>query len=222
MLVGFIGLTHLGQTLRQASEIRGFATTDFDLHRADLVFVSIDVLNHENLDDVNACMRQAMELPESIPVVLASQVPPGYTRHWLQQRKNLFYQVDTIIMNRALERATFPERIIVGCEFKGERLPASYLEWLEAFRCPIIKMGIESAELTKLAINYFLAKQIEMANDMALAASMIGASYEEMIPALRSDARIGQTAYIEPGDIGGHLPRDTITMERIIRGPAAC
>ena len=220
MLVGFIGLTHLGQTLRQASEIRGFATTDFDLHRADLVFVSVDVQNHEKLGDVNACMREAVQLAPDIPVVLVSQVPPGYTRPWLQQRKNLFYQVDTIIMNRAIERATFPERIIVGCQFKGEHLPAPYLEWLEAFHCPIIKMGIESAELTKLAINYFLAKQIEMANDMAFVAKTIGASYEEMIPALRSDARIGQTSYIEPGSIGGHLPRDTVTMERIIRGPA--
>ena len=70
MLVGFIGLTHLGRTLRQASEIRGFATTDFDLHRADLVFVSVDVLNHEKLDGVNAYMCKAMGLASDIPVVL--------------------------------------------------------------------------------------------------------------------------------------------------------
>ena len=114
MKIGFCGLTHLGETLRKASEIRGFDTAIGRPEECDIVFVTPDVEDHDDLSEVEKCMSWAVDLPIRIPVVLVSQVPPGFTRRWLTWRGNIFYQVDTIIMNRALLRATFPERFIVG------------------------------------------------------------------------------------------------------------
>jgi UDPglucose 6-dehydrogenase len=215
--IGFCGLTHLGQTLRRASEIRGFDTAVGRPEECDIVFVTPDVEDHDDLSEVEKCMSWAVNLPIHIPVVLVSQVPPGFTRPWLKMRGNIFYQVDTIIMNRALERATLPERFIVGVE--GELVPpsGSYATFLAAFNCPIITMSFESAELSKLAINYYLAKQIEATNALAAVARHIGADWDEMIPGLRLDARIGQYAYIRPGEAGGHLARDVRTIERLLK-----
>lgn len=214
--IGFCGMTHLGQTLRKAAEIRGFDTTSCPDLNCDVVFVTEDVEDHDDLVDVREHMDWAVGLPVHIPVVLVSQVPPGFTRPWLQHRRNIFYQADTIIMNRALERATLPERFIVGCEDPAGDLPASYAAYLAAFNCPVVKMSFESAELAKLAVNYYLAKQIETTNALAAVARHIGAEWDEIIPGLRLDARIGAHAYILPGSVGGHLPRDIRTIDRLL------
>lgn len=238
MRIGFCGMTHLGQTLKTASEIRGFETECTGPHlpsgraeRCDIVFVTQDVQAHDDLSEVETCMAWAVGLPNHIPIVLVSQVPPGFTRPWLKKRGDIFYQVDTIIMNRALERATLPERFIVGCEPHNEflrmrptNLPVAYMQhtatfyakYLTAFNCPVITMNFESAELSKLAINYYLAKQVEATNALAAVARHIGADWDEMIPGLRLDARIGAHAYIRPGEAGGHLPRDVRTIERLL------
>jgi UDPglucose 6-dehydrogenase len=78
-------------------------------------------------------------------------------------------------------------------------------------------MSFESAELSKLAINYLLAKQLEAANALARIADHIGAVWDEMIPGLRLDARIGQHAYLRPGEPNGHLLRDVRTIERLLK-----
>jgi UDPglucose 6-dehydrogenase len=211
-------MTHLGQTLRKASEIRGFDIAVDRFEDCDVVFVTQDVEDHYDLVAVRMSMTSAIDLPVHIPIVLVSQVPPGFTRPWLKKRGNIFYQVDTIIMNRALERATLPERFIVGCEGGEDGIvPAAYGRFLMAFNCPVIWMSFESAELSKLAINYLLAKQLEAANALAAVARHIGADWDEMIPGLRLDARIGQHAYIRPGEVGGHLPRDVRTIERLLK-----
>src|SRR5258708_1117725 len=95
--IGFCGLTHLGQTLRKASELRGFDTAIGRPEECDIVFVTPDVEDHDDLSEVEKCMSWAVELPIRIPVVLVSQVPPGFTRPWLKKRGNIFYQVDTRI-----------------------------------------------------------------------------------------------------------------------------
>src|SRR5689334_16630103 len=119
--VGFTGMTHLGRTLMEETRLRGFEATSLADGNYDLLLVTEDVLDHSKLKDVDNHMHYAVAL--RIPIVLVSQVPPGYTRTWAKHISHLYYQVDTIIMSCALRRATFPERIVVGCEHPGEPLP---------------------------------------------------------------------------------------------------
>ena len=217
MKIGFCGLTHLGETLRKASELRGFDTAIGRPEECDIVFVTPDVEDHDDLSEVEKRMSWAVDLPIRIPVVLVSQVPPGFTRPWLKKRGNIFYQVDTIIMNHALVRATFPERFIVGCEDLRETPPAPYAMFLAAFNCPIVTMSFESAEYEKMVINYLLADQLKAVNKLAGLAPHVGANWDEMIPGLRLDARIGPHAYLRPGEPNGHLPRDVRTIERLLK-----
>lgn len=225
MRVGFAGMTHLGQTMSEAAAIRGFDVERYELGERSLgclsdcevVFITRDVECNEDLIPLRTFIALVFAaVPAETPVVILSQVSPGYCRPWIATRQATYYQVDTLIMNCALDRALNPERHIVGCANPSAPLPDAFLRYLEAFPAPIMKVGIESAELAKLAINFMLATQISAANVLASIADHVGADWSEIIPTLRSDKRLGELAYFEPGAIGGHLPRDVRRIRELI------
>jgi UDPglucose 6-dehydrogenase len=153
-------------------------------------------------------------LPDAAVLVILSQVPPGFTRARLRPNRLLYYQVETLIFGRAVERATKPERFIVGCADPAQPLPASYATFLRAFDCPILPMRLESAELAKISINMCLVASVSIANTMAELCERIGADWSEIVPALKLDRRIGGFAYLAPGLglAGGNLERDLATV----------
>ncbi len=125
--------------------------------------------------------------------------------------------METLIFGRAVERATTPERFIIGCADPENSLPESYGTFLEAFGCPLLPMGYESAELAKIAINCFLVASVSTTNTLAGLCERIGADWSEIAPSLRLDARIGPKAYLNPGlgISGGNLERDMATVCRL-------
>jgi UDPglucose 6-dehydrogenase len=131
--------------------------------------------------------------------------------------ERLFYQVETLVFGRAVERATRPERYIVGCADPAKALPEAFAAVLGAFGCPILPMRYESAELAKIAINCCLVASVTIANTLAELSERIGADWREIVPALKLDARIGQGAYLAPGlgIAGGNLERDLATIARL-------
>jgi UDPglucose 6-dehydrogenase len=150
-------------------------------------------------------------------VVVLSQVPPGYTRARQQAGRLLYYQVETLVFGRAVERATRPERFIVGSPDPAQPLPPALEIFLSAFHCPILPMRLESAELTKISINCCLVASVTVANTLAEVCERIGADWAEIAPALRLDRRIGAHAYLAPGLglAGGNLERDLATVQRM-------
>jgi UDPglucose 6-dehydrogenase len=189
------------------------------LKKCDVIYVAPDVPTDDKgasdlgpiralIDVVDAAMA-----PASVLVVL-SQVPPGFTRGLNRPLVTRYYQVETLIFGRAIERAMYPERFIVGCADPAVPLPAALATYLAAFECPILPMRYESAELCKISINMVLVAQVSCANTIAELCEKIGADYGEIGPALRLDRRIGAYAYISPGMgiSGGNLERDLATF----------
>lgn len=154
--------------------------------------------------------------PDAVIIIL-SQVSPGFTRTRLAPERQLFYQVETLIFGRAVERATKPERFILGCADPAAPLPLSLATFLDAFGCPILPMRLESAELAKIAINCCLVASVSTANTLAEICENIGADWSEIVPALRLDRRIGPYSYLVPGlgIAGGNLERDLATVVRL-------
>jgi len=150
-------------------------------------------------------------------LVILSQVPPGFTRQITLDYKRLFYQVETLIFGRAVERAMYPERFILGCDNPSVPLPRLLTDFLKTFNCPILKIRYESAELAKISINICLVASISAANTLAEICEKMGADWSEIIPALRLDRRIGQYSYITPGlgISGGNLERDLQSVLRL-------
>lgn len=196
------------------------------LAECDLIFYSLDVptdsSNRSNLEPLKKLidLTRPHISPGAVTVVLC-QVPPGFTRRLAQENPalgvTLFYQVETLIFGNAVERAMKPERYMVGCADPEAGLPAPYQKWLDAFGCPVLRMGYESAELAKIAINFFLVSSVTTTNTLAEVCERVGANWGEIAPALRLDKRIGPHAYLSPGlgIAGGNLERDLVTIQTL-------
>jgi UDPglucose 6-dehydrogenase len=208
---------------------RIFFTADAaDLRECELVFVALDVLtdeqNNSQLEPLSALIDSvAPHLQAGVTLVLLSQVSPGFSRNL---RKDLaatskvgqvVYQVETLIFGRAVERALYPERYIVGVADPSQPLPHSLQRWHQSFGCPVLVMNYESAELAKIAINFFLVSSVTTTNTLAEVCENIGADWSEIVPALRLDSRIGPKAYLNPGlgIAGGNLERDLRTVQAL-------
>lgn len=209
--------------LRAKNAARLAFTADVQaLKRCDVVYVAPDVPTDDegrsDLQGIDALLATVQEglRPDAVLVVL-SQVSPGFTRGRQRPGLNLFYQVETLIFGRAIERALHPERYIVGSPTPEQKLPPALQAYLDAFSCPILVMRYESAELAKIAINCCLVSSVSVANTLAELCEGIGAAWHEIAPALKLDRRIGQYAYLTPGlgIAGGNLERDLATVCRI-------
>lgn len=198
-----------------------------------LVFLSLDVVtdarDRSDTRPLEKLIRNTLpRLRPGAAVVLLSQVDPGFTRKKLlavgkKVGLNLFYQVETLVFGRAVDRALHPERFMVGAVAPSVPLPEPLRQWHAAFGCPVLVMGLESAELCKIAINFFLVSSVCTTNTLAEVAALAGADWAEIAPALRLDARIGPKAYLSPGlgVGGGNLPRDLQTLRRLAGGGQA-
>jgi UDPglucose 6-dehydrogenase len=190
-----------------------------DLAACDVVYVAPDVPtdDHGNSDlgPINALLEAVFGVTKpAATIVVLSQVPPGFTRGKQRTGRTLYYQVETLVFGRAMQRALEPERYIVGAADPSHPLPAAYRAFLEAHACPILPMRYESAELAKISINMFLVASVTTANTLAEVCEKIGADWAEIVPALRLDKRIGQHAYLNAGlgISGGNLERDLGTI----------
>jgi UDPglucose 6-dehydrogenase len=192
------------------------------LSSCDLLIVAPDVGTSQDgesdLSEVRRLTRIAIESTDkSTPIVIMSQVPPGFTRSFSIVRGNVFYQVETLIFGQAVQRAMNPERLIVGTIDGSPAIPDVYRSWLREFRTNIHIMRLESAELTKIGINLMLAAALSTTNSLAELSEAIGADWSEIVPALREDRRIGEFAYVVPGlgIAGGNIERDLATFSKL-------
>jgi UDPglucose 6-dehydrogenase len=78
-------------------------------------------------------------------------------------------------------------------------------------------MSVESAEMTKHALNAFLATSVAFINEVAVVCEHVGADAAEVARGLKSDNRIGSRAYLSPGAsfAGGTLARDVMFLDRL-------
>jgi UDP-glucose 6-dehydrogenase len=78
-------------------------------------------------------------------------------------------------------------------------------------------MSWEEAEFSKIAVNMFLASQVDTTNRLAKVAWEVGADWDEIRKCLELDKRIGREAYLAPGrwQDSKHLLRDAVTLKEI-------
>ena len=196
-----------------------FTAAPGDLKACDVIYVAPDVATDDrgqsDLRTIDALLETVFEVARADAVIVVlSQVPPGYTRRKQREGRMLYYQVETLIFGRAVERALHPERYIIGCADPARPLPAAFRVFLEAHGCPILPMRFESAELAKISINMCLVASVTTANTLAELCEKIGADWSEIVPALKLDKRIGPYSYLAPGlgIAGGNLERDLATV----------
>ena len=186
------------------------------------MFISLDLkTNKQGQSDtkelLNLINKTKKYLKASANLIILSQVKPKFTRSINFDKKRLIYQVETLIFGKAVSRALKPERIIIGTD--SNKISKNYNLFLKRFNCPIIKMSYESAELTKISINIFLASSVTITNMLARASENINANWNQIVPALKLDKRIGKHAYLKPGlgISGGNIERDLFSIKTIMK-----
>lgn len=205
----------LPEALRGNADRIRFTASPADLSSCDLVVLSQDVPTNDagdsDIGSVESLFHAMVGAARSDAIlVVLSQAPPGFCRSLSSAGRSLYYQVETLIFGQAVIRALQPERFIVGAADPTLPLPPAYADYLGVFDCPIMVMRYESAELAKISINCCLVSSLSTANTLAELCEAIGADWSEIVPALRSDRRIGLHAYLTPGlgFAGGNLERD--------------
>ena len=209
----------LDEILRSRIRHAVFTSDASRLGDCDLVFISADVSTDDEGRSELGSIRQSIHqvipcLGKKAVLIVLCQVPPGFTRALEFPAARRYYQVETLVFGRAVERALHPERFIVGCADPAKPLPEAYRRFLAAFKCPVLPMRYESAELAKIAINCCLVSSVSVANTLAELCEGLGAVWSEIAPALKLDRRIGPHAYLSPGlgIAGGNLERDLFTI----------
>ena len=253
MIIGFVGLSHLGLVSLCAATNKGCDVIAYDLHidaklinansiginepglnsifkknkqrikitkniqdlsKCDLIYISKDVPTNSNgksdLKPIKKIIKRLSFLYKKPILIILSQVNPGFTRKIKWNKKKLFYQVETLVFGNALKRALKPERIIIGSNNSNEKIDPKLKSFLNKFKCPILNMNYESAELAKISINMFLVSSITTTNLLSELSTRIGAHWTDISKALKLDRRIGGHAYLNPGlgISGGNLERD--------------
>lgn len=207
-----------------------YPTTEFSLLKnADLVFFTKDTPKDSGSQkELNSLIDNAIPyFSDGTTIVIMSQVPTGFCREIKERIKNkrpnlsfyLYHWVDILIMTNAIERFSKPERIIIGSDDLSLSFSPRLKKALKLFSCPVFNMSYESAELTKAAINFYLANSVTFANTLSDFCEAAGANINEVIPALQTDKRIGLFAYLRPTlrIAGGHLERDLLMLSHLAK-----
>ena len=190
------------------------------LKNQDIIWVTYDTpVNDQDEADVEYVTDQIKQffpfLTNNTIVILSSQLPVG-TGRCLQKayQENYSNQVtfvsipENLRLGNAIRIFTQPDRIIVGLQEQNDKAKIEKL--LSPFSTNIIWMNLESAEMTKHALNAFLAMSVTFINELAILCEKVGANASEVEKGLKSEERIGPKAYVRPGGAigGGTLLRD--------------
>jgi len=199
-----------------------FANNALDsVKSAEVVWVTFDTpVDDDDNADVNFVLNEIKallpELSSSATILVSSQMPVGsialleeFAEENLPHKSLQFACTpENLRLGKACDVFLKPDRIIVGVRTDKTRVTLEKL--LSPITDRIEWMSVESAEMTKHAINAFLATSVTFANEIAAICELVGADAKEVERGLKTEMRIGPKAYLSPGGpfAGGTLARD--------------
>lgn len=195
---------------------------------ADYVLVTFDTPVDEN-DNVDltpvfeACKQLGTYLKDGAIVIISSQVPVGSCdslKSLIGKSKpkgdfDIVYSPENLRLGNAIEYFKKPDRIVIGSDNNMTLDKAE--ELFSVIPSPKLRMSLSSAEMTKHALNAFMATCISFGNEIANLCDETGADALEVAKALKSDIRIGAGIPLLPGlaFAGGTLARDLKVLKKL-------
>jgi len=188
---------------------------------ADVLWVTFDtpVDDNDRPDTEFVASRIRALLPylrDDALVLVSSQMPVGsiarLEKGWRDANPDsalvFACSPENLRLGHAIAAFTQQARIVVG--MRRDRGREILEPLLQPYCENLIWMSIESAEMSKHAINAFLGMSVAFSNELATICEKTGANAFEVEQALKSEPRIGSKAYVRPGSAfaGGTLARD--------------
>ena len=207
-----------------------FSSDPLSISNSELIWVTYDTpVNDQDIADVEFVINKTIALfpyfKEDSVVLISSQLPVGsisylesiFLNKFPDKNVSFACSPENLRLGKAIDVFMNPDRIIVG--IRNEKAKIKLNNILSTITENIIWMKVESAEMTKHALNAFLATSVVFINELAVLCEHVGASANEVEQGLKSEVRIGKKAYLRPGSAfdGGTLARDlTYLVEKEI------
>lgn len=182
---------------------------------ADVLWVTYDTpVDADDRADVDFVVNEvAATLPHlrsGAVVLVSSQLPVGSVKRLEAMRGDLHHACspENLRLGKAIGVFWDPDRVVLGV--RDDETKRVLTELLKPITSKLEWMSVESAEMTKHAINAFLALSVTFANELASVCERVGADAKEVERGLKTEQRIGPKAYLGPGGAfaGGTLARD--------------
>jgi UDPglucose 6-dehydrogenase len=191
------------------------------LAAARAAWITFDTpVDDEDRADVEWVLEHSVQMLQALSggalVIVSSQLPVGSVARLRERcaaergKDDLRFACvpENLRLGQALDAFRSPDRIVAGVHGEDDRRELG--ELLAPFSSDVEWMSVESAEMTKHALNGFLATSVAFINEVAAICEAVGADAGEVSRGLKSERRIGPRAYLGPGDAfaGGTLARD--------------
>lgn len=201
-----------------AQSVRGF----------QVIWVAYDTpVDEEDNADVEYVVERVSRLfpylEDGQEILISSQLPVGTSKRleamFAASRSDVkvsfSYSPENLRLGKAISVFTQPDRVVLGTRTEQGR--QVFTELLAPFTGHIEWMSVESAEMTKHALNAFLATSVTFINEIASICEQVGADAKEVERGLKSESRIGPKAYLGPGGAfaGGTLARDIAFLTKL-------
>jgi UDPglucose 6-dehydrogenase len=224
------GLEDLVKSGLAAGRLRFASDAATAVRDADVVWVTIDTpVDDDDRADVESVVQGTAalfpHLRDGALMLVSSQLAVGTTRRLEEmfagtahgRRVGFAYSPENLRLGKAIEVFTHPDRVVAGVRTERDR--TTIAELLRPVTDRIEWMSVESAEMTKHALNAFLATSVAFINEIAAVCEQVGADASEVARGLKSEARIGPKAYLSPGGAfaGGTLARDVMFLSELGR-----
>jgi UDPglucose 6-dehydrogenase len=242
-----IGLSQLGHsisfhdndsTVLEGLRREGLPVADSlagDLAGSDIVMICVPTPTVDDRQDLRPLLDAVAQIGAGLRdadghrvVVVRSTVLPGSTRHKvipvLERASGKKVGIDFgVCANPEFLRASFAledflssSRIVIGesDSLAGETLVRLYTR----LRRPIVRCGLEEAELIKYASNAFLANKISFFNEIYKICTRLGVDDRIVSRAVSMDERIGDYGVVGGSAFGGPcLPKDLDALISFVR-----
>jgi UDPglucose 6-dehydrogenase len=210
------GLAAIISAQQKTGRLKFTASASNAIPSSDVVWVCFDTPVD---DEDRACVQWVRTQLDSIAshlrpgtlILLSSQLPVGFgaklAADWSTRAVRIACVPENLRLGQALDCFRKPDRIVIGCSPSDRSLLTALLAPFGGER---VWMSVASAEMTKHAVNAFLATSVAFINELARICEVVGADAKEVERGLKTEVRIGSRAYLSPGAAfaGGTLARD--------------
>ncbi|MHA2251110.1 MAG: UDP-glucose dehydrogenase family protein [Candidatus Kariarchaeaceae archaeon] len=202
------GLEELLRQLLKTNLIKATLDTKEVVETSDVIFICTGTPSREDgsielkyitsaAEDIGSVLKETSDFKT---IVVKSTVVPGTTSNHvksiLEKTSGKQSGVDFGLgMNPeflkegiAIEDFKVPDRIVIGAEDEKSFKMISAL--YESFTCPILKVNLSTAEMTKYASNSFLATKITFINEIANMSELLDVDVNSVAEGMGLDQRI--------------------------------
>ncbi|MFH1424488.1 MAG: nucleotide sugar dehydrogenase [archaeon] len=210
-----------------------FSKLSPELLNTDFIFIAFDTpVDDNDVVDLSIIDNSTDYLLENLKpnennefpaIVMTSQVPVGtcrklkglFDKKFGEGKVKISYVPENLRLNNAIKIFLEPDRMVFGVSDKEAE--EKVLSVFDKIDCKKIVIRVESAEMSKHAMNAYLATCISFSSELADLCESVGANAFEVVETLKADSRVSPKAPILPGFgfAGGTLGRDIQTLRKL-------